>query len=98
MGPHGVTVNAVAPGAIEMVGPSRKPPLGDEYLKAALQEIPIGRKGQPEEVADAVLFFASPRARYITGQLLCVDGGFSAGKLGVRGNSPTWLGPKRGIG
>ena len=98
LGEHGITVNAVAPGAIEMVGPSRKPPLGDEYIAAALKEIPIGRRGQPEEIAYAVMFFASEFSQFVTGQLLCVDGGFSAGKLGVRGNSPTWLGPKRGIG
>jgi NAD(P)-dependent dehydrogenase (short-subunit alcohol dehydrogenase family) len=40
---------------------------------------------QPDEIADAVLFIASDRARFITGQVLCVDGGYSAGKLAVQG-------------
>jgi 3-oxoacyl-[acyl-carrier protein] reductase len=39
----------------------------------------------PEEIAEAVLFLASERARFVTGQVLCVDGSYSAGKLGGRG-------------
>ena len=47
--------------------------------------MPLGRLAKPDEIADAVLFIASDRARFITGQLLCVDGGYSAGKLAVQG-------------
>ena len=47
--------------------------------------MPLGRLATPDEIADAVLFIASDRARFITGQVLCVDGGYSAGKLAVQG-------------
>ena len=47
--------------------------------------MPLGRLAAPDEIADAVLFIASDRARFISGQLLCVDGGYSAGKLAVIG-------------
>jgi NAD(P)-dependent dehydrogenase (short-subunit alcohol dehydrogenase family) len=49
--------------------------------------VPLGRLATPDEIADAVLFFASDRARFVTGQVLCVDGGYSAGKLAVQGPS-----------
>jgi gluconate 5-dehydrogenase len=71
---HGVTVNAVAPGYIET-------DLTKDYLDAgdhreSLQSlVPAGRLGRPEEVADAVTFLASDRARFITGQVLYIDGG-----------------------
>jgi len=45
--------------------------------EALLKQIPLGSLGQPEDVANAVLFFASPAARYITGQVLAVDGGMA---------------------
>ena len=47
--------------------------------------MPLGRLATPDEIADSVLFIASDRARFISGQLLCVDGGYSAGKLAVVG-------------
>jgi 3-oxoacyl-[acyl-carrier protein] reductase len=67
-----VTVNAVAPGFIEteMTGV-----LGEETRKAILESVPLGRFGQPEEVAQLVTFLASDAAAYITGQTLTVDGG-----------------------
>ncbi len=73
----GVRVNCVAPGSIEFPGglwEQRKtsaPPLYDAVLKS----LPFGRMGTPEEVASAVVFLASPLARWITGQTICVDGG-----------------------
>src|SRR5881628_1646849 len=67
-----ITVNAVAPGFIitdMTVG------LSDEVKNAIHAKIPLGRTGTPEDIAAAVAFLASPEACYITGQVLCVDGG-----------------------
>jgi 3-oxoacyl-[acyl-carrier protein] reductase len=69
-----VTVNAVAPGFIDTEMTQRL----DEKQKADLkQRIPSGYLGSPRDVAEAVIFFASEEARYITGQVLSVDGGMS---------------------
>jgi 3-oxoacyl-[acyl-carrier protein] reductase len=69
---RGVTANVIAPGfiATDMTG------VLDEKVKAAvLEKIPLGDFGQGEDIAAAALFLASPEARYITGQVLAVDGG-----------------------
>ena len=69
-----ITVNAVAPGFIETDMTAVLP----EKAKAAmLGTIPKGRPGSPEDVARAVAFFAGPECAYITGQVLCVDGGMA---------------------
>jgi len=65
---RGITVNAVAPGLIETEMTRHIP-------EDLVQAIPLGYLGSPEDVAQAVLFLASPQARYITGQVLSVDGG-----------------------
>jgi gluconate 5-dehydrogenase len=71
---HGVTVNAVAPGYIETG--LTKDYLDTDNNRESLQSlVPAERLGRPEEVADAVTFLASDRARFITGQILYVDGG-----------------------
>ena len=69
---RGITVNAVAPGLIEtdMTGV-----LSDEVRQAILQKVPLGKLGQPEDIAAAVAYLASAEAKYITGQVLTVDGG-----------------------
>jgi 3-oxoacyl-[acyl-carrier protein] reductase len=73
---HGIRVNAVAPGVVEtaMTAPMMKI---EELTAPLLARTPLGRFATPEEVAPAVLFLASPQARYITGHTLAVDGGFS---------------------
>ena len=69
-----ITVNAVAPGYIETDMTAALP---DKAKQAMLTTIPKGRPGSPEEVARAVAFFAAPKCAYITGQVLCVDGGMA---------------------
>ncbi len=71
---RGITVNAVAPGFIETAMTAKISP---EARAALLKQIPLGDLGQPEDVAGAVLFLAGPAARYITGQVLSVDGGMA---------------------
>jgi 3-oxoacyl-[acyl-carrier protein] reductase len=69
---RGITVNAVAPGFIETDMTSA---LGEDLRKELLERIPLNSFGQPEDIANAVLFLAGPGSRYITGQVLTVDGG-----------------------
>lgn len=69
---RGVTVNAVAPGFIET---DMTAAMSETAREAALSAVPAGRIGRAEEVAQAVAFLASAEAAYITGQVLCVDGG-----------------------
>ncbi len=78
LGADGVRVNAVAPGVIDtpMTAATRADPA---RLAGFLRRTPAGRVGQPEEVAAAVLFLASPMSSYINGVTLPVDGGFLAG-------------------
>ena len=69
---RGVTVNAVAPGLIDT---DMTAALSEKVKEVMLQEIPVGRMGTPEDVANAVAFLVSDQAAYITGQVLSVDGG-----------------------
>ena len=74
MGPSGIRGNCIAPGVIdtEMNGG-----LTEEDLAALREETPLGRQGAPEEVAEAALFLCGEGARFITGQVLGVDGGIA---------------------
>jgi 3-oxoacyl-[acyl-carrier protein] reductase len=72
LAPRGITVNAVAPGFVET---SMTAELPEKVKEAMLAQIPLGRMGQPEDVADVVAFLASEEASYITGQVLHVNGG-----------------------
>jgi 3-oxoacyl-[acyl-carrier protein] reductase len=69
---RGITVNALAPGFIETDMTSG---LTQELREQILQKIPLNALGQPDDIAHAALFLASPAGRYITGQVLSVDGG-----------------------
>ena len=69
---RGITVNAVAPGFTET---DMTAGLKETWKADLLKQIPLGCFGQAEDIADAVLFLAGPGARYVTGQVLAVDGG-----------------------
>jgi 3-oxoacyl-[acyl-carrier protein] reductase len=84
LGPHSITANVVAPGLTDIKQISKDYPT-DEYENRFVREVPLGRLADPQEIADTVLFFASDRARFITGQAIYVDGGYSAGKLSIDG-------------
>jgi NAD(P)-dependent dehydrogenase (short-subunit alcohol dehydrogenase family) len=80
LGPHGIRVNAVAPGLV-MDAVARK---GDTdvhpYVKDMLAATPLGRTGAPEDIASAVLFLASERAGWVTGEVFYVTGGTHCGR------------------
>lgn len=73
LGPSGITVNAIAPGVIstEMNGN-----ISEEIMTELKEETPLGRIGTPEDIAETALFLASPKASFITGEVISVNGGF----------------------
>lgn len=75
LGPMGIRVNAVAPGAIRTAALARV--LTPEIERQMLRHTPLGRLGVPEDIANAVVFLASPAAAWISGQVLTVSGGGS---------------------
>ena len=72
--PRGIRVNAIAPGFIQT---QMTDVLSDEAKAKLASQIPMGSLGSPEDVAQAVLFLASDQSRYITGQVLAIDGGMA---------------------
>ena len=74
VGPHGITVNCIPPGRI-MSEQIRRKYTEDFRAKQSAEEIPVGRYGEPEELAALAVFLCSPLARYITGAVMPVDGG-----------------------
>ena len=83
----GICINAVAPGFIltdrqKEIGAARANTRGmtfDEYLKESAREVPLGRFGRPEELADVIAFLCSEKASYVTGTTVTVDGGLARG-------------------
>ena len=75
---RGITVNAIAPGFIDTPMTQSLPA---ERKQALMNSIPLGCLGTPRDIAETVAFLASDEARYITGQVITVDGGISLGKL-----------------
>lgn len=73
LAPHGIRVNAIAPGIVDTAQPRQG--LTEAQLEAAGQAVPLGRIGQPDDIADAAVYLASDAARYVTGQVLHVNGG-----------------------
>ena len=77
----GIKVNCIAPGYIRTAQAlSEEHSLGPEGLEKAAEFIPMGRIGEPEDIADVILFLASDAARYLTGQIVVVDGGLLVGR------------------
>jgi 3-oxoacyl-[acyl-carrier protein] reductase len=81
-----VNVNCIAPGLITVN--SESSPVSAEYVAALTKQIPWGRAGVPAEIAHAALFLASPYAEYMTGEVLAVNGGTSAGRAFLPLSSP----------
>jgi 3-oxoacyl-[acyl-carrier protein] reductase len=79
LGPRGITVNSIAPGRIDTERIREVYP--DGPTEADLQAIPLGRLGTPREIGDVVAFLCSPRASYVTGTVVAVDGGLVRGLL-----------------
>ncbi|MCR4605921.1 MAG: 3-oxoacyl-[acyl-carrier-protein] reductase [Eubacterium sp.] len=69
---RGITVNAIAPGFIDTDMTEKLP---ESVKEEAVKQIPLGKFGEPQDIADMAVFLASDKAKYITGQVICVDGG-----------------------
>lgn len=86
LAPHRVRVNCIAPGLVEVY--SEVSPISDEYKSTLTNSIPWGRIGQPQDIANAALFLSSPDADFITGEVLMVNGGSSAGRAFLPPSNP----------
>ena len=83
---HRINVNSVAPGYVKV--DSETSPVTEEYETTLLRGVPWGRAGTPLDIAQAVLFLASPLAEYMTGEVLAVNGGTSAGRTHLPLSTP----------
>jgi NAD(P)-dependent dehydrogenase (short-subunit alcohol dehydrogenase family) len=86
LGEHDIRVNAVLPGYIDVEEGGRH--LDEAYKNAARSAIPLGRPGAPADVARVILLLASPLGGYVSGAVVTVDGGSSAGRLALRPSGP----------
>ncbi len=82
LAPFGITVNAIAPGPVEVL--RHKLGHSNKRRRAWIEALPIARYANPEEIASAVSFLAIGDSRYITGEVICIDGGFNAAGLIVK--------------
>jgi NAD(P)-dependent dehydrogenase (short-subunit alcohol dehydrogenase family) len=86
---HGVRANCVCPGAIDTAWTHKETgPMSKQNEKMIIQATPLGRRGTPEEIANAYLFLASDEASYVTGALFSVDGGITIGKGAIGEQAP----------
>ena len=75
LAPHGIRVNAIAPGPT-LTGLTRASYADPERRRATIAQIPLGRLGEPDDIAGAILFLASEESRWVTGSTVTVDGGY----------------------
>ncbi|MDZ7839548.1 MAG: SDR family oxidoreductase [Gammaproteobacteria bacterium] len=83
LGAHGITVNAVGPGPIRTELFDRANPPGAPATRAIVEAVPVGRMGMPEDVAHTVSHLLDARSGFVTGQVLYVCGGMTAGTAGI---------------
>ena len=75
LGPRKIRVNALNPGAVETEGTISQGFVGSDFLNALVAQTPLGRIGQPDDIADAAVFLASDESRWLTGEHLVASGG-----------------------
>ena len=75
LGPRKIRVNAISPGEVETEGTRTAGIVGSDFEKQMLQQTPLGRIGQPDDIAPVAVFLASDDARWVTGEILAVSGG-----------------------
>jgi 3-oxoacyl-[acyl-carrier protein] reductase len=75
LGPRKIRVNSISPGVVETEGTHSAGIIGSDFERQAVQQTPLGRFGQPTDIAPAVVFLASDDARWVTGETLAVSGG-----------------------
>jgi 3-oxoacyl-[acyl-carrier protein] reductase len=75
LGPRNIRVNAINPGTVETEGVHAAGFIGSDFLKDAIAKTPLGRLGQPQDIAPVAVFLASPEAAWVTGETLAVSGG-----------------------
>jgi len=75
LGPRKIRVNAINPGIVETEGTHTAGFVGSEFFDAVITQTPLGRSGQPDDIADIAVFLASDDARWLTGEKLTASGG-----------------------
>ena len=83
LGRHGITANSVGPGPIRTDLFERANPPGSPATQAIIDAVPVGRMGEPEDVAQAIAFLLDARSGFVTGQTLYVCGGMTVGNVGA---------------